>query len=314
MFAMVSPSAIAPAGTEAAERVLSAFLRGRSTNTLRAYRDDLAEFAAHCGAVSPGLALARILSGANGEANALALDWRHAMEEAGLSPASINRRLAAVRSCVKLARMLGVVTWQLDIPGVKARAYRDTKGPGLLAIRAMLEAATAQRNKVKAVRDVALLRLLFDLGLRRAEVTALEVSDLDLSAGRVLVLGKGQREKVALTLPQGARLALAAWLEVRGFAAGPLFVNLDRRSSRARLTGAGLYDIVSKLGAKAGAQVRPHGIRHTAITAALDATRGDVRRVRAFSRHANVQTLLVYDDARNDHGGAVAASVAALLD
>jgi hypothetical protein len=42
--------------------------------------------------------------------------------------------------------------------------------------------------------------------------------------------------------------------------------------------------------------------------------RGDVRRVRAFSRHANVQTLLVYDDARNDHGGAVAASVAALLD
>jgi integrase/recombinase XerC len=63
-----------------------------------------------------------------------------------------------------------------------------------------------------------------------------------------------------------------------------------------------------------GAKVRPHGIRHTAITAALDTTRGDVRRVRAFSRHANVQTLLVYDDARNDHVGTVAASVGALLD
>ena len=189
MLATVSPSPIVPAGTDAAERVLSAFLRGKSTNTLRAYRDDIAAFAAHCGAVSPGLALARVLSGANGDANAIALEWRHAMEEAGLSPASINRRLAALRSCVKLARMLGVVTWQLDIPGVKARAYRDTKGPGLLAIRTMLEAATAQRNKVKAARDVALLRLLFDLGLRRAEVTALDLCDLDLASGRVLVLG-----------------------------------------------------------------------------------------------------------------------------
>ena len=56
--------------------------------------------------------------------------------------------------------------------------------------------------------------------------------------------------------------------------------------------------------------VRPHGLRHAAITGALEATGGDVRAVQRFSRHASVETLLVYDDARQDLGGKVAATVA----
>ena len=58
-------------------------------------------------------------------------------------------------------------------------------------------------------------------------------------------------------------------------------------------------------------KTRPHGLRHAAITAALDATNGDVRRVQRFSRHADARTLLIYDDARSDMGGEIAALIAA---
>jgi integrase/recombinase XerC len=77
------------------------------------------------------------------------------------------------------------------------------------------------------------------------------------------------------------------------------------------LTGAGIWAIVTTLGEATGQTVRPHGLRHAAITTALDATRGDVRAVQKFSRHAKVDTVLVYDDARRDIGGDVAKLVAA---
>ena len=56
--------------------------------------------------------------------------------------------------------------------------------------------------------------------------------------------------------------------------------------------------------------VRPHGLRHTAITAALDVANGDVRAAAKFSRHAKLETVMVYDDNRADLGGQLAAKVA----
>ena len=64
------------------------------------------------------------------------------------------------------------------------------------------------------------------------------------------------------------------------------------------------------LGRKAGLTVWPHGLRHTAVTRALEATGGDLRRAQRFSRHRDVRTLLVYDDHRRDLAAAVAELVA----
>jgi integrase/recombinase XerC len=68
--------------------------------------------------------------------------------------------------------------------------------------------------------------------------------------------------------------------------------------------------MVRALGIGVGLSVRPHGLRHAAITAALDLT-GDLRAVQRFSRHKDVRTLTVYDDNRQDLGGDVARRVAA---
>jgi integrase/recombinase XerC len=68
--------------------------------------------------------------------------------------------------------------------------------------------------------------------------------------------------------------------------------------------------MIRGLGADLGIKVWPHGLRHAAITEALDLTGGDVRKVKRFSRHRDLQTLVVYDDNRVDLGGEVARKVA----
>jgi integrase/recombinase XerC len=106
--------------------------------------------------------------------------------------------------------------------------------------------------------------------------------------------------------------ALRAWLRHRGDHPGALFCNLDRAHRGERLTGRGLHQLVGGLGARAGlGAVRPHALRHAGITAALDASNGDVRACARFSRHRDVRVLQRYDDAREDIGGSIARLVAA---
>jgi integrase/recombinase XerC len=292
-----------------ASRLAEAFLAGKSERTVRAYRRDLEDFAAFVGAADIDKAAAFLLGQGHGAANEAALAWRSSLLERGLTPATINRRLAALRSLVKLARTLGLVPWSLELAGVKSEKYRETRGPGREGFRRLLDLTEADASP-KGLRDRVVLRLLWDLALRREEVVSLDLANVDLEAGTVSILGKGRRERETLTLPAPTVAALRAWLGVRGAAPGPLVENMDRRTKGARLTGAGLYHLVQNLGDRVGLTVRPHGVRHAAITEALEMTGGNVRAVQRFSRHRDLRTLTVYDDNRADLGGEVASLVA----
>jgi len=306
--------AIAPAvAPRAREGLVALFLSGRSLRTLQAYRDDLQDYQAFVGAPTPDAAAERLLGSGHGAANAAALAYRAHLLERGLAPATVNRRLAALRSLVKLARTLGAVPWTLEIAGVRSEAFRDTRGCGVEGVRALL-GALAARQDAKGLRDRLIVRLLFDLALRRAEAASLNVEDVDLAAGTLAVTGKGRREKLLRTLPDATRAALAAYLGARGTAPGPLLANCDRAGKVAGgLTTTSVYRVVRALGASVGLTVRPHGLRHAAITAALDLTGGDVRKVQRFSRHSDVRVLQRYDDNREDLSGEVAREVAATL-
>lgn len=302
--------ALVPTADHPAQRLLDAFLGGRNLRTLAAYRADLSDFAAFTGVQDAGAAAEWLLAQVHGDANAAVLAWRSAMVERGLAAATINRRLAAVRSFVKLGRTLGMVPWALEVDGVDAQPYRDTRGPGPAGVRAMLVAVGARKD-AKAVRDVAVLRLLHDMALRRGEVVALDREHLDLDAGKLAVLGKGRRARELLTVPAPTLGALRNWIAVRGDARGPLFTSFDRAGKGdGRMSGAGVFIVVRGAGRAAGLDAWPHGLRHAAITAALDVTGGDVRKVQRFSRHRDVRTLAIYDDNRRDMGGEVAALVA----
>jgi integrase/recombinase XerC len=304
------PSVSVVVASSSARRLVEAFLAGRNPRTLAAYRQDLEDFRVFTGAETLDEAAERLLTRGHGEANGLALAYRTSLSERGLSPATVNRRLAALRSLVKLGRTLGLVSWTLEVGSVKSEAYRDTRGPGRVGFRRLLD-ELGERQDAKAKRDRAVLRLLYDVALRRGEVVSLDVEDVDLEGGTLDVLGKGRTEKVRLTLPEPTKAALHAWLKVRGSEPGPLFENFDRAHKGRRLTGTSVARLVRKLGEAAGLKVRPHGLRHAAITEALDLTRGDVRKVQRFSRHRDLRVLNRYDDNREDLGGEVARLVAA---
>jgi integrase/recombinase XerC len=286
-----------------------------SDNTRTAYAREVSAFTAFAGHEDPGLAVAAFLRLEDGQAHAVVDRWRADKIEQGLSPASVNRSMSAINSLVAYARRVGLTKLRLEAKGVKAKAYRDTRGPGVRGVQNLLSVAQDQKPE-KAARDAAIIRLAYGLGLRRGEIESLDIGHVDLARGMLFVLGKGRTEREPLTIPANTKQALADWLAVRGACdqASPLFVALDRNTRGQRLAGNGIYHIVrSQLGAKAGVRARPHGLRHTGITSALDAFNGDYRKARAFSRHASLDTVRRYDDNRADHAGQVAAALDSIL-
>jgi len=294
--------------------LVAAFLAGRNARTVCAYRQDLEAFRQFLRVPTLDTAAQALLTSAPGKAHALAWAYQAHLVERGLQATTVNRRLATLRSLVQFAGTVGRVTWALEIPNLKTQPYRDTTGPGTTAIRAMLDALQARRD-AKAQRDRAALRLLYDLGLRRGEVVALDMADVDVLAGTVAVLGKGRRQKDVLTLPEPTQGALRRWLTVRGWQPGPVFTHFDRaRKGSGRLTGVSLYRIVRDLGAQVGLRVRPHGLRHTAITEACKAAQAHgiaLEEVLDFSRHTDVKVLMIYRDRERNVQGILAALVAA---
>jgi integrase/recombinase XerC len=298
--------------SSAAARLLDAFLAGRKEETIKAYRADLEDFQAFVQASTLDQAAGLLMARGLGEANALALAYRTHLMDRNLAAITVNRRLTALRSMIKLARTLGLIPWTLEIQGLKTEGCRDTRGPGRNGFRALLEVLNG-RSDSKTVRDRAILRCLFDLGLRRKEVITMDLEDFDRQAGTLAVLGKGRTAKNTLTLPPQTKQALDRWLDARGQEPGPLFLTMNRANQGEilRLTAAGLYGMVRELGRKAGLKVWPHGLRHSAITEALDATGGNIRAVQRFSRHKDVRVIERYDDNRTDLAGDVARKVAA---
>ncbi len=281
-----------------ARSLLDSFMSGKSARTVEAYRRDLDDFHRFLG-VENITEAARIFLSEHGKANAIALNYRQKLIEKGLQSTTINRRLAALRSMSQMAKMLGMIPWTLQVKNRKIEAYRDTKGPGIEAFKKILS-LTAARGDKKRIRDAAILRLLFDLGLRRGELIALDLEDLNFERKTIQVMGKGRTQKTELSLAALTMTALSAWLKVRGQEPGPLFFNLDRaQKGDGRITGKSIYRLVRGLGEKIGIKTRPHGIRHSAVTEAVKRAQSngmDLEEVLDFSRHRDVRTLLIYRD------------------
>jgi integrase/recombinase XerC len=295
------------------ERLVERWREGRSPQTLRAYTSDLQNFAAWMMATNVGSAIDALLRMGQGEANETVRAYRSSLVDKGIAPATINRRLSALRSLVSLGKEFGYVTFDLATKNVRSQAYRDTRGPERDMMMELLQYAKAQPHRAKAARDVAVFLLLgYGRALRRGEVVNLDLEHFDARGSRVSVLRKGKRERQSLSLDPLVTRKMKAWIALRGNDPGPLFLQVGRGGRvlyGRRLSGDGIHRILQTLGEKLGAVIRPHGLRHAAITAALDETNGDVRAAREFSGHASIEVLMRYDDNRKDLGGDVAGKV-----
>ena len=289
--------------------LLKSFLSGRSEQTIKAYRQDLGDFRRFLGAASLDSAVKLFLGSGIGPANSVALRFRTFLIDRKLQPTTINRKLAALRSLTALARTIGLIGWKLEIKNLKTTAYRDTKGPGCSAVKKMLD-ITAGRGDDKGTRDLAIIRLLHDLGLRRGELVALDIADVNLSDRTISILGKGKTQRQTLTLPGKTVEALGQWLSIRGSEPGPLFTNADRaHKGDGRISGRSVHRIVAKLGQQIGTPARPHGLRHTGITEAIRKAQEAGMGIEAamdFSRHKDIKTLMIYNDRLQNRQGSLA--------
>jgi integrase/recombinase XerC len=277
--------------------MISKWLNNLALTTAEAYRKDLRTFAEFTGHVDAEACAQAFIRLDNGQANALLLAWKSSMRDAGKSPATINRRLSTLKSLVKRARLLGLTTMCVDVAGERRSAYRDTRGPSMAAIRKIL-AEAEKRIDAKGLRDLSLLVLMTDLGLRRGEMVSLDREHVDLPGSRLAVMGKGRRELEWVTMPSQTQEALAAWLVLRGDHPGALFHNFDRAKKSTpdgRLTGAAVYAMVRRISSAIGHPTRPHGFRHSAIVEAMISTNGNHDTVAKFSRHVSLRGVDTYD-------------------
>jgi integrase/recombinase XerC len=275
----------------------------RSPNTRRAYEKDVNDFfKSMTSQPATSDSVLEFLHLEERQAVSVVLKYKAKLIQKGLKEATVNRRVAAIKSLVEMGRKLGVCHYSLeDVKGEKVRGYRDTTGIPPFVFQRVL--CLCDRQTLPGKRDYALMRLLWSNALRRNEVSQLNVGDFDANAATLRILGKGRGTQMeTIDLDPLTVDAIAAWLAVNGRAQpdAPLFTSLDFANSGRRLTGDGIRKIVVRLCQKAGIkkQMSPHRIRHSAITAALDATDGNVRKVQKLSRHRKLDTLMVYDDNR----------------
>jgi integrase/recombinase XerC len=143
-----------------------------------------------------------------------------------------------------------------------------------------------------AHRDQAMLELFYSSGLRLAELVGLDLDQLDLPAGLVQVLGKGNKQRV-LPIGRKACEALAAWLPVRALsrpADGAVFVSqqgrrLSPRAVQLRVRQAGVREL--------GQHLHPHMLRHSFASHLLESSQ-DLRAVQELLGHADIGTTQIY--------------------
>jgi site-specific recombinase XerD len=155
--------------------------------------------------------------------------------------------------------------------------------------------------ELRALRDKAILELLFSTGLRVSELCSLN-ADIDLSREDLSVRGKGEKIRVVFISPD-AKQAVAAYLKARTDMEEALFVNYGRGNSKpGRLTPRSVELLIKVYAAKAGImkKVTPHVVRHSFATDLLE-NGADLRSVQALLGHASIQTTQIYTHVTDKH-------------
>jgi integrase/recombinase XerD len=277
-----------------AEEFLSwlAVERGRSANTLAAYRRDLSAYAEFVH--GRGVALGDVTE-------PLVNDYLHFQRAQGRAPSSVARAMVAVRA---LHRFLVDEGYAGADPAGDVGAPRVPQGlPKALSeeeVERLLEAVTG--DDAVARRDRAILEVLYGTGLRISELVGLSLPDVALDEGLLRAFGKGSKERV---VPVGrlARKALTSWLSPGGRGslaperwarrgdAEAVFLN----TRGGRLSRQGAWGIVRRYGDKVGLgdRLTPHVLRHSCATHMLDHG-ADIRAVQELLGHASISTTQVY--------------------
>ena len=270
-----------PGATTATEQLINMWVHGKSAHTAELYRRSAKRFFLFVGKPLLEVSLAEV------QAFATSLD------ESGLSVSSQRSILSAVKSLLSFATQTGVLAVNVGAPVVMPKA-KDTLNERLLtemAVMTMIALETDLRNR-------AVVRTLYLLGLRVSELCAMKWKDLQErnSGGQVTVFGKGSKTRTIL-------VPASLWIELMQLKKGagdddPVFRS-RKHNNQGHLTRIAVYEIVRVAAQRAGLQrkVSPHLLRHAHASHSLE--RGaPIHLVQATLGHANIGSTSRYLHAR----------------
>ena len=297
------------------EHAIKLFRTGKSPLTVEGYTQDWKQFAEFLGAGDIHAGAEVFFKSGAAIANALLLSWRNNLIDKGLATNTINRKITAVKSLTKIARMCELCNFVLDVDGLTVEKVRDLKGDGYGGFLKLLEKAH-ERNDAKGIRDQAIFMTIWARALRRVEITRLNLEDWDQQRSLLFIHGKKRRKREPFTIAPLANHYIERWVNVRGDAPGALFHSLqpNRTDTYKPLHVTSMNWLFNGYCEVLGLKKGVHRWRHASITHALDVLAGNIREVQVFARHSSPATTAEYDDARKDFGGATSAAITADLD
>lgn len=209
-----------------------------------------------------------------------------------LSAKSIALRLSSLRSFCKFLVSQGILSHN---PAKSVSAPKQGKPlPKQLNVDEVNQLLNVNEDSILARRDVAMMELTYGCGLRLAELTQLNLSDIEANFTQVRVRGKGNKERI-LPIGKGAKEALREWLKVRGQLVGTdepaVFVSKRQQRISPRQIAKRMKLWAQKQ--MVNQQVHPHKLRHSFATHMLESS-GDLRAVQELLGHANLSTTQVY--------------------
>jgi integrase/recombinase XerC len=258
--------------------------RRLSANTCRHYRRDLMELLAFCENC-----------GISGWGD---LDTHHVRHFAaqshrrGLNGRSIRRRLSAIRGFYTYLLREQAVTGN---PGLDVSAPKSAQPlPDTLSVDDISHLLDGEPDGILAVRDLAMLELMYSSGLRLNELVSLDTSDMDLEERMLRVTGKGNKTRL-VPIGRKAIRAMQAWLQLRAaqLAEGVTAVFTGRTGQR--LGVRAVQQRVRRYARRRGlpGDLHPHTLRHSFASHLLESS-GDLRAVQELLGHADISTTQIY--------------------
>ncbi|MAJ97471.1 hypothetical protein CL644_01310 [bacterium] len=279
--------------------------RGRAVKTVENYDRYLVRFFDHTKVKNP-----KDITEAKVREFRLWLNRQVTQDGGTLKRRTQNYYLIAIRAFLKFLRKRGITSLSPERIELAKVPQRDldliTRAELNRLLAAPMQAykeAEDEAVKLRAIRDNAMLQLLFSTGLRVSELTSLN-SDIDLSKDEMSVRGKGDKVRVVFFSSE-AKKAVQRYLDERKDLDEALFVNMGRNASEhndLRLTPRSVERAVKHYATRAGITktVTPHGLRHSFATDLLQ-NGADIRSVQALLGHANIATTQIYTHVTDKH-------------
>ena len=280
------------------EEVFAAFQRhlhgdrNLSTHSIRAYLGDLKSLILHLQALGVAdisrLELSHIRS------------WLATMQVKGGARTSLSRRAVSIRLFTKWAFKSGLtatdVGFALSIPKAHRTLPDVLDIPNALLAMQSLATRVGEEETPAALRDCAMVEVLYASGARVAELCGLDFGDIDYQRQTIRVLGKGNKER---TIPIGnpAMSAFKAWLHdgrphmANNLSGSAVFIGVRGKRIDQRTVRAVVYEALSAL--EGVERMGPHGLRHSAATHLLEGG-ADLRTVQEILGHASLATTQIY--------------------